>query len=46
MNKEALDRIEIIFHAALEVPAAERDAFLDRECGADTAAVISNRFLN
>lgn len=35
MSQIDLSRIEEIFHAALEIPAAERDKFLDRECGGD-----------
>lgn len=45
MNKEDLDRIEMIFHAALEVPAAERYAFLDRECGIDAELRLEVRLL-
>lgn len=45
MSKVNLERIEKIFHAALEVPAAERDAFLDRECGADAELRLEVRSL-
>lgn len=37
MSRIDLSRIEEIFHAALEVPAAEREAYLERECGGDAA---------
>jgi eukaryotic-like serine/threonine-protein kinase len=30
-------RLEAVFSAALELPAAEREAFVGRECGADRA---------
>lgn len=45
MSRIDLSRIEAIFHAALEVPAAERDAFLDRECGADAELRLEVRSL-
>jgi serine/threonine protein kinase len=35
MTPEHLARVERIFEAALALPAAERDAFLKSECGAD-----------
>jgi serine/threonine protein kinase len=35
MNPERLNQIEEIYHAALERPGAERDAFLGENCGDD-----------
>jgi len=35
MNRERLDQIEEIYHAVLEVSAAEREALIDKLCGAD-----------
>lgn len=35
MNIERLNQIEEIYHAALEIPAAEREAMFDKLCGAD-----------
>ena len=32
---ERWQRLEELFHAALELPAAERAAFLDKACGAN-----------
>ena len=29
---DAWDRVQTLFHAALTLPVAERDAFLEREC--------------
>jgi eukaryotic-like serine/threonine-protein kinase len=37
MNPPAFERAETIFHATLELPPAERDAYLDRACAGDTA---------
>lgn len=35
MNAEKLNRIEEIYHAVLEIPPDEREAFLNENCGAD-----------
>ena len=35
MNSERLKQVEEIYHAALEIPFAEREAFFDESCGAD-----------
>ncbi len=35
MKAERLKQIEEIYHAALEIPTAERDAFFRERCGAD-----------
>jgi serine/threonine-protein kinase len=34
-DAERWERTQALFHAALELPEAERDAYLRRECGAD-----------
>ena len=36
MSHPPLDRIEDLFHRALDLPPESRDAFLDAECGSDT----------
>lgn len=36
MTEDPLDRIQEIFCGALELPEADRDAYLDRACGPDT----------
>ena len=33
--RASLQKIEAVFHAALELPASERRAFLDRACAGD-----------
>ncbi len=35
MDAERLKRIEDIYHAALEIPAAQRESFLKKNCGED-----------
>src|SRR6185312_9003865 len=35
MDAERWARIQDVFHRAADMPAADRDAFLDAECGAD-----------
>ena len=35
MSAKKLSQIEDVFHAALDVPAAERDAYVARACGGD-----------
>ncbi len=37
MDAERWARIQEVFHRAVELPPADRDAFLDAECGAGTA---------
>lgn len=37
MSRIDLSRIEEIFHAALEIPAAEREGYLEHACGGDAA---------
>jgi hypothetical protein len=37
MHDESWRRVEELFLAALDVPAEQRAAFLDRECGSDAA---------
>jgi serine/threonine-protein kinase len=38
-------RVQAVFHHALELPDQERDAFLDGECGADAALQVEVREL-
>jgi len=38
-DAERWDRIQHLFHAALELAAAERTAFLERECGEDPSMI-------
>ncbi|MEE8523462.1 MAG: serine/threonine-protein kinase [Thermoanaerobaculia bacterium] len=42
---EPWERVEALFHAALERPADERHAFLDRKCGGDGALAARVRAL-
>lgn len=37
MKPDEWQKIQFLFHAALEIPFDERTAFLDRECGSDAA---------
>ena len=45
MDREVWDRITEVFDAALDVPAAERDAFVARACGGNEALLTQVRHL-
>jgi WD40 repeat protein len=44
MNRTAFQRLEALFHRAVELPPEDRGAFVDRECGGD--AEIRQALLN